>query len=88
MPDSLAKTVPIWCTVVNRAMRLRLRGSGTETEEEAENWDKRLYTPPQCVSKQEHSQIEDKIEEWASQLAVRLPPSTSRDPQLPYSPKN
>lgn len=35
-----------------------------------QDWDKQLYTPPQSVSKQEHAQIEAKIEGWARSLAV------------------
>ena len=29
LPDALSKTVPIWCAVVNRALRLRQRGLAT-----------------------------------------------------------
>ena len=64
MPDSFSKTVPIWCAVINRA--LKLRGLATDKD-----WDITLYTPPQIVSRQEHSQIEEKIPFWAEELAVR-----------------
>ncbi|KAF8554921.1 initiator tRNA phosphoribosyl transferase [Imleria badia] len=64
IPDALSKTVPIWCAVVNRAILQR----ATETRSRA--WDTALYTPPGSVSSQEHSQIEDKLDGWASQLAA------------------
>jgi tRNA A64-2'-O-ribosylphosphate transferase len=66
IPDALSKTVSIWCSVVNRAILKR----ATETHPQA--WDTALYTPPGSVSPQEHSQIEDKLDGWASQLAVIL----------------
>ncbi|KAL5483189.1 RIT1 [Sanghuangporus weigelae] len=62
MPDSLSKTVPIWCAVVNRALKFRLANS--------DGWDIQLYTPPQSVSKQEHVQIESKLLNWAEALAA------------------
>ena len=64
MPDSFSKTVPIWCCVVNRA--LMMRGLA-----QSHDWDTQLYTPPQCVSKQEHAQIENKLSTWAESLSVR-----------------
>ncbi|THH04313.1 hypothetical protein EW145_g5614 [Phellinidium pouzarii] len=62
IPDSLSKTVPIWCTVINRALK-------TRNIAPLDNWDVNLYTPPQSVSKQEHSQIEHKLGGWAASLA-------------------
>ncbi|KAI9568795.1 initiator tRNA phosphoribosyl transferase [Boletus coccyginus] len=64
IPDALSKTVPIWCSIVNRAILKRI----AKTDLEA--WDIALYTPPGSVSPQEHSQIEDKLDAWASQLAA------------------
>lgn len=63
IPDALSKTVPIWCAVVNRA--IHLRGAVTST-----SWDRNIYTPPEAVSRQEHWQIETRLEEWASALAA------------------
>ena len=63
MPDSFAKTVPIWCCVVNRAVKLRARIETTD-------WDEQLYCPPQCVSRQEHAEILKKIPGWTTALAV------------------
>lgn len=45
MPDALSKTVPIWCSVLNRLLFPNL----LSTHE--------LYTPPQVVSQSEHAQI-------------------------------
>ncbi|KAH8830426.1 initiator tRNA phosphoribosyl transferase [Flagelloscypha sp. PMI_526] len=64
MPDALSKTVPIWCSVVNRAILLRngkpMSDNCTDTE---------LYTPLGVVSRSEHSQIEQLLDGWAQNLA-------------------
>jgi tRNA A64-2'-O-ribosylphosphate transferase len=67
MPDALSKTVPIWCSVVNRAILLRRRRRGDSCSE----WDTKLYTPPSVVSAQEHDQIAQRLDGWAKVLAVR-----------------
>lgn len=67
IPDALSKTVPIWCAVVNRAIRLR-----SPAGPDARAWDTALYTPPGSVSPQEHGQVELRLDGWASQLAVFL----------------
>lgn len=68
IPDALSKTVPIWCAVINRAM-LILHPDITKTNT-LNNWDTTLYTPPSCVSMQEHHQIEQRLDSWANNLAV------------------
>ncbi|KAH6683917.1 tRNA a64-2'-o-ribosylphosphate transferas-like protein [Halenospora varia] len=45
MPDALSKTIPIWCSVINRT----LFPDQSQYHE--------LYTPPQVVSSTEHAQI-------------------------------
>lgn len=50
MPDALSKTIPIWCSVLNRA----LFPSAVECHE--------LYTPPQVISPSEHAQITARLE--------------------------
>lgn len=45
MPDALSKTIPIWCSVVNRFL--------FPDQPECH----RLYTPPQVISDTEHAQI-------------------------------
>ncbi|KAF4625489.1 hypothetical protein G7Y89_g12677 [Cudoniella acicularis] len=45
MPDALSKTIPIWCSVINRVL----------FPGESQFYD--LYTPPQVVSSTEHAQI-------------------------------
>lgn len=54
MPDALAKTVPIWCAVMNGA----LYGASYGT----------LYTPRNAVSESEHSQMEARLPQWIEQL--------------------
>ncbi|KAF2029011.1 tRNA A64-2'-O-ribosylphosphate transferase [Setomelanomma holmii] len=49
MPDALSKTIPIWCTVINRAV---FDAEGQHP----------LSTPPQAVSQSEHAQIESRID--------------------------
>jgi len=66
MPDALSKTVPIWCAVINRAVLK------TTPDIDTDAWDTRLYTPPGVVSVQEHDQIEQKLNDWANDLAVSL----------------
>ncbi|KAF8199530.1 initiator tRNA phosphoribosyl transferase [Pholiota molesta] len=68
IPDALSKTVPIWCAVINRAMLVRypfLKKGKTE-----HGWDIALYTPPSTVSRQEHHQIEQRLDNWAKDLAA------------------
>ena len=59
MPDALAKTVPIWCTVLNRVL--------FPDDESCHA----LHTPPLVVSQSEHTQIESRLEGFVNQLKVR-----------------
>ncbi|KAI0533049.1 initiator tRNA phosphoribosyl transferase [Xylaria digitata] len=56
MPDALSKTVPIWCCVLNRVLF-----------PEAAH-PHHLYTPPNVVSRSEHSQAEARILEHVVSL--------------------
>lgn len=56
MPDALAKTVPIWCAVINRALGL----------------DGTLYTPPNIVSPSEKAQIVERLDGWVEALKVGI----------------
>ncbi|KAF9268465.1 initiator tRNA phosphoribosyl transferase [Marasmius fiardii PR-910] len=67
IPDSLSKTVPIWCAVINRAVVSRFPELCMEDTGNG-NWDTVLHTPPLAVSKQEHKQIESLLDEWAEGL--------------------
>ncbi|KAF8150611.1 initiator tRNA phosphoribosyl transferase [Crassisporium funariophilum] len=67
IPDALSKTVPIWCAVINRALRL-LHPEHVKLNSSAD-WNCALYTPPGVVSTQEHHQIEKRLDEWAQNLA-------------------
>ncbi|KAH9177485.1 initiator tRNA phosphoribosyl transferase-domain-containing protein [Lactarius sanguifluus] len=73
LPDALSKTVPIWCAVVNRAMRLRRGGLDAASDlKEARTawlWDGDLRTPPGIVGAHEHAQIAARLDGWAASLA-------------------
>jgi len=64
MSDALSKTIPIWCAVMNRAIAKKF------PSEIPPEWETNLFTPPGSVSRQEHHQIEKRIDEWAEGLAV------------------
>ncbi|MCJ1248174.1 hypothetical protein MMC30_005391 [Trapelia coarctata] len=49
IPDALSKTVPIWCTVMNRLLFPEIPASHV------------LYTPSNVVGQSEHAQIEDRL---------------------------
>ncbi|KFY09688.1 hypothetical protein V492_05379 [Pseudogymnoascus sp. VKM F-4246] len=57
MPDALSKTIPIWCSVINRSL--------FPTKPEYHN----LYTPPQAVSSSEHTQIAARLDDFAESFA-------------------
>ena len=59
MPDALAKTVPIWCAVMNRLLF------------EDDKIARRLFTPENVVGKSEHEQISLKIEGFVQDAKVR-----------------
>ncbi|KDQ56388.1 hypothetical protein JAAARDRAFT_208086 [Jaapia argillacea MUCL 33604] len=82
IPDALAKTIPIWCAVINRAVyrRHHLCVPKQEEVEEEEEWNMKLYTPPTSVSPQEHKQMEDRLESFVEALlasSYTLPPLPS-----------
>ncbi|KUJ19749.1 tRNA a64-2'-o-ribosylphosphate transferase-like protein [Mollisia scopiformis] len=62
MPDALSKTIPIWCSVLNRYLF------------PAEPSYHELYTPPQVVSKSEHAQISALLPSFVLALqSLKLP---------------
>lgn len=64
VPDALAKTVPTWCAVINRAVQRKY------PDKHKEDWDLRLYCPSSAVSAQEKSQIEARLDGWVDALVV------------------
>jgi len=56
MPDALSKTIPIWCSVLNRVL--------FPNETQLHN----LYTPPQVVSQSEHAQMTNLLPSFAEAL--------------------
>lgn len=61
MPDSLSKTIPIWCCVINRAANMVLNKSWG-----ADQLD--LHTPTNCVSKNEEEQIRTLLDDFVAEL--------------------
>lgn len=57
MPDALSKTIPIWCSIINRSL--------FPTKPEYHS----LYTPPQAVSNSEHAQIAARLDDFAESFA-------------------
>ncbi|KAI2643626.1 initiator tRNA phosphoribosyl transferase [Xylaria nigripes] len=57
IPDALSKTVPIWCCVLNRVLFPEVAPDRH-----------RLHTPPNAVSRSEHSQAEARIPAHADAL--------------------
>lgn len=60
LPDSLSRTIPIWCAVLNRmAVRYR-RDLGLP---DSTHWDVDLHTPGTVISQEEHDTLSHRIEE-------------------------
>ncbi|KAJ8331287.1 tRNA A64-2'-O-ribosylphosphate transferase [Batrachochytrium dendrobatidis] len=69
-PDSLAKTVPLWCAVINRATqlyRLSVDTDGNQTNSSNLVWDTKLHCPSN-VSQSEHAQMSELIDIFAQKL--------------------
>lgn len=58
MPDALAKTIPIWCFVMNR---LLFRGKKDQLE---------LFTPKNVVGMSEHAQIMARLDRFVEDAEV------------------
>lgn len=66
MPDSMSKTIPIWCCVLNRAI----------FPDSAQSHQ--LYTPPHVVPASEHAQIEKRISAFVAQFLDICKPNLAR----------
>uniref|UniRef100_A0A0D9WR65 Rit1 N-terminal domain-containing protein n=1 Tax=Leersia perrieri TaxID=77586 RepID=A0A0D9WR65_9ORYZ len=76
-PDSMSKTIPIWCCVLNRAIeRYRLQtinrsaavpNRDSERISCSSNWDNSVHLPV-WVLDTERNAIEGRIEEWTAQF--------------------
>ncbi len=66
MPDAFARTVPIWCAVINRAaarLRAAKEDDGADTTSRGRRWwDTDLHTPPRVVSPEEHRIISRRLD--------------------------
>lgn len=58
MPDALSKTIPIWCTIINRAL--------FENHVSAQE----LYTPNDVVGESEHAQIKARLDGFSEGFRV------------------
>ncbi|KAI8892857.1 tRNA A64-2'-O-ribosylphosphate transferase [Globomyces pollinis-pini] len=64
-PDSLSKTIPIWCAVLNQVVhRLRIKNNIHWDSD----WDFELHTLPLAVSKTEHAQISERLTGFSEKL--------------------
>ncbi|VEU21319.1 DEKNAAC102797 [Brettanomyces naardenensis] len=73
MPDSLSKTIPIWCAIIGKCIRPTL------------SWDELLFVPDYVVSEIERDQILKRLPslyEKFLELDIPLPDSVSR-PLMP-----
>ena len=61
MPDSFARTIPIWCAVLNRIAARFRRELNMPIIPSDDEWDDTLYTPEWIVSKEEHETMESWI---------------------------
>lgn len=61
-PDSLSKTIPIWCCVLNRARNVVF------PNENEEKLDEVLHVPPSAVSGNESSQIEELLNDMVERF--------------------
>ncbi|KAI9321845.1 tRNA A64-2'-O-ribosylphosphate transferase [Dichotomocladium elegans] len=59
IPDSLSKTVPIWCCAINRAIAAKYPSRAIDTD---------FHSLPSVVSRSEHAQIEAKMDAFAQKL--------------------
>lgn len=66
MPDSFARTIPIWCCVLNRITQKYRQDLGLPLL--LEECDTDLYTPDWIVSKEEHSTISSLTDERVQEL--------------------
>lgn len=65
-PDSFARTVPIWCGVLNRAVAIA-RGEGDDRD-----WDREVHLPS-WIPDSERSALEPLVEGWSQKLAKTQP---------------
>ena len=65
LPDAFSRTVPIWCTVINRAVQKYRRRTLNFVSSSNSNeffWDVELHVPPRVVSDIEKSTITTKLD--------------------------
>ncbi|KAG0174566.1 hypothetical protein DFQ28_005721 [Apophysomyces sp. BC1034] len=64
IPDALSKTIPIWCSTINRAIyKYRAAQNCSDAD-----WDTDFHSLPSVVSHSERAQIEGRIDGFAQRL--------------------
>ncbi|KAI9345608.1 tRNA A64-2'-O-ribosylphosphate transferase [Obelidium mucronatum] len=66
-PDSLSKTIPIWCCVINTAVA-QFRKQNKLSDSLSEEWDTDFHSLPSLLSPSEHQQIQSRIDQLAALL--------------------
>ncbi|ORY50941.1 initiator tRNA phosphoribosyl transferase [Rhizoclosmatium globosum] len=68
-PDSLSKTIPIWCSVLNTAVaEYRKQTSNENTASDFATWDTDFHSLSSVISPSEHNQIQSKIQSLAASV--------------------
>lgn len=57
LPDSFSRTIPLWCSAINRLVRRYRAELGPGHDGEEEDWDGGLHTPSCTVSPEEHDEM-------------------------------
>jgi len=68
LPDSLARTIPIWAAVLNRIVARYRRDLGMDQPQDGDEWDVALHTPDFVVSEEEHEQMSRRLEDHVESL--------------------
>lgn len=70
MPDALSKTIPIWCSVLNRVLFPDDDDDDDDKPLDSSSHHRNaLHTPPQAVSNSEHAQIAARLDDFAQSFA-------------------
>ena len=69
IPDSLSKTVPIWCCAINRAI-IQYRSKHNLPSFLDPEKASQFHSLPSVVSRSEHAQIEERMDGFAQKLLV------------------
>ncbi|KAJ1665308.1 tRNA A64-2'-O-ribosylphosphate transferase [Coemansia sp. RSA 1813] len=68
MPDSFSRTIPIWCSVWNRAIHKLVQLKGDPKDQRLAMWDNRVHMPPSIVSDSELRQVDILLDSFVDKL--------------------